>query len=698
MTDDDYFYFAHDRLVGVVWMTDHPEYDPISTAHIVELIHLTSRFGAFIREGNKWVPLWAGWNPDPDYKYINFSSTSYRQVLNLFENSEQDDISYSDVRKYQEVLNWEGIYDNTHLPECFRDISELVNWIQDFTEPKPEIITFGSSRISCGDMAMMHPDVEELKSLQESAEHEILLHRSKSQDILLEEPLYQIQMYPPLNDLIFEAYSEAGTRADFNDFLDEFDEEMSDTTLGRYLSGGRASIKQLNAYYLELLSITFTHQRPMNQDDVDSLKLIRDQHLMPKNRLELWVTLGDPIDINLVSNTEFGLFTRLGKNQWRPLSRDYEVEDVFDLAGVTILQVRPERESEVIKKFDNGELEGLHLNDPQLNRLVLEYRGYINQESNTYSRLNPNDRSTLSFSSLNAIATMVVRDMFFELSTSIKVLQTAHFDLPYLIDEKLSTLDLFIKGKTNLKYGELSRVLGDSFQQDEFGADIGHEVAYIERQIQKQKKFEKLIDSRDIDYLPTSSMVLVVAYLPSPSMWLEFRSRNYEKFARIDGCWKKGMSQDSKYYKQLSLYEVREECVSDMIKTYDLIAQGDSWASFEQLAPMLCFYRMSKHRVGEIFNPKDWDYEPFTRNQMPPSIAAVFDYLYLSVMEFLESYSKKSTNEDEDGTQLSYWLSMIYADDVMEFMNQDSTLNKNLLGRFLANAAQILQDTKSMIS
>ena len=695
MTQEEFAYFAPDRLVGVLRIED-PE-QPATSARLVDVIHLTSRFGAFIRDGKRWEPMWPGWNPDPDYKYINFYAKSHSKIRNSFDNSFPESLSYEDVKEHQEILNWEGSYDNTQTPQCFRDISELINWIQDFVDPKPEIITYGSSRISCGDMAWMHPDVEELQSLQEATELYVLEQRSKPSSQILSEQLYPIQMYPPLHDAVVDAFNEAGTRANSVDCLDDFDERMEGTGVDNFISGGRASMHQLNAYLLESLALGIDYQAPMTQRDSDLARLTREKYTKPKNRLEAWFLHGEEKKLtHLVANTKYGFFTRVEKGQWRPLIRSREDEDVFDLAGVTIVHLRPEREDEIIKEFDKGVLPGMHLTDWKLVKYKLDYRDDVPSGNDYYDQVDHNDRSGVKFSSLKRIGANVIREMIYELRKNIRVLREANEEVG-LLPANLTILEAFMKGQIELSYVHIHNLLNECFLEeiDTKCANMtaGEFVAHSTK-----NRFEELIERREAEYLPLGSLMLVVAYEPATTMWLEYRSQSYGSFARIDGGWKSGNSQDSALYEELFLYEVKEECVDDFIAAYDAVAEDDGWSSFEELAPMLCFFRMNQNRAGDLFNPRDWDAEPFMRDQMPPSAAAVVEYLYNSVMTFINDYSEVHEDDDDDSwMQVDEWLSQIWADHMIEFMNRESTLNRSLLGRFLDAAPRILQDPRNVI-
>lgn len=696
MSDDEFSYFAPDRLVGVMRIGDSGE--PVFSAHLYALVHLTSRFGAFIREGAKWEPMWQGWNPDPDLKYINFTADSYGSVVRAFDQSPEDFLYYEEISEHQEILNWEGGYDDTQSPECLRDIAELVNWIQDFVEPKPNVITYGPGRTSISDMDWMRHDVAELEYLQSETEEYVLKQRRKPASEVIEEKLHRIHMHPPLHDAVVEAFDEAGNKAAHANCLDEFDAEMKGTAVQNYLNGGKASVRELNTYLLDLISLGIDYQAPINQRSAESIRLTRDLHLKPDNRLEAWFIHGEEkLLYQLVANTEFGLFTRAGKGAWRALKRDREVEDVYDLAGVSIVHLRPEREHEIIAAFDSGALQKMHLKDPALNKFQLEYREDDPSGFDFYDRVDDRDQKAFRYSDLQRVAAVVIREMTTELRGNLKVLQASGAQLG-LLPANLTLLDAFVKNQKELSFKQIHQLLTESFLENEDGESIQRSAAEVDEANKARVRFEEMFERRHVEYLPNSSMTLVVAYQPVRTMWLEYRSRNYGSFARIDGGWKSGMSQDSKFYKELYLYEVKEECVSDFIAIYDSRSQGQDVTSFERLAPMLCIYTMDKGGDVSAQNPLEWDAEPFMRDQMPPSAAAVVDYLYMSVMKFISDYSERLEDDDGDGyMQVDEWMSLIWADEMMEFMNRESTLNRNLLGKFLQAASKILQNPRNVI-
>ena len=65
MDEEEYQYFTPDRLTGV--LKGYIDHEGKEQFDVHELIHLTSRFGAFRRECKRWESIWPGWNPDPDF-------------------------------------------------------------------------------------------------------------------------------------------------------------------------------------------------------------------------------------------------------------------------------------------------------------------------------------------------------------------------------------------------------------------------------------------------------------------------------------------------------------------------------------------------------------------------------------------------------------------------------------------------------
>lgn len=457
MDEPEFSYFAPDRLVGVLGIEDDENQD--SSAQIFHLIHLTSRFGAFIRENNQWKPLVQSWNPDPDYKYINFKESSYDAVVRAYDSADQNNFFYDEVKEHQEILDWEGGYDNTIEPFCFRDIQELINWIQDFVEPKPKVITYGRHRVSISDMDWMRHDVAALEEAQAETEAYVLRQRKKNGFRLVEEKLTQIEMYPPLNQAIHETFAWALGNAGDWESSEDFLAEYSGEPLARYLAGEAVSMRELNETYLELLASGFSYQFPLSQINADNLPLIRDASVKPENRLEAWFLHGQEILLyQVIANTYFGIFARYGKGKWQPILRSREDEDIYDLAGVTIVHLRPEREVEIFAEFDAGNLQEMKINSAALTKFRVDYRDDNPSGFDFYDRVNFNDKTTHLYSTLPSVASGVVMDMVVDLRSRVKTLSREEFDVD-LLNKHLEKLNAFLKDENELSYYELHRTL-----------------------------------------------------------------------------------------------------------------------------------------------------------------------------------------------------------------------------------------------
>lgn len=461
MEDPEYSYFAPDRLVGVLRVEKSEKKD--LNAYYVELIHLTSRFGAFIREGGKWVPLWPGWNPNPEYKYINFAASGYANIVRAFDNNKDGLLHYHHLSQYQEILEWEGGFDNSVAPECLRDIDELVNWIQDFVEPKPAVITYGRHRVSCGDMAWMYPHVQELEALRAATEEYVLTQRKRSSSEIMEEQLTHIELYPPLTQAVEDAMNEAASLAASVDCLEEFEGELEFTAVGNYFNGSKASVKDLGNYQVELIALGLGYQVPLNQVNADNLRLVRDLSLKPDDRLEAWFIHGEaPRFYHLVANTQFGLFARVSKGNWSPIKRSHEVEDIYDLAGFSIVHLRPEREYEIIRAFDDAFFETMYLSDPTLNKFQIKYLNDTQLGLDEYDRVDFNNKRTVSFASIHRLGQTVIRDLTSTLRANIKYMVENEEPVDHLQDV-LSPLEAFIKGEIEMSHPAINQILYEWF-------------------------------------------------------------------------------------------------------------------------------------------------------------------------------------------------------------------------------------------
>ena len=690
MDEEEYQYFTPDRLTGV--LKGYIDHEGKEQFDVHELIHLTSRFGAFRREGKRWESIWPGWNPDPDFVYVNFKSSSYEKVLRLFDEHPPECLDFLDVKDHQEIQDWEGDFDDTVGPHHFRNIQEIVNQIQDFVEPRPKIITYGSGHVGCGDMAWMHPYLSDLNDQRDSVEQYVLQQKQKSHKVLMEEPLLRIEMYPPLHDDVITHFNAAANQVPD---LDDFDEEYQSTIFMKYFHGGRATMNQLLRYYNEFLAITVANRSILTKAEADRFRLTREHHLLPAHRLEAWFAGEDRFN-QLIANTEFGLFEAVAPGKWRPFIRDWEVEDLYDMAGVSRIHIRPEREEDVLRHHFVGGFSEKSINDPDLNKYRVEYRNEKTSELDFYDRTPPGNSKKILRSSLKRVAVTVVREMVNELRADIKVLTDEGIQVEHIL-EKQVVLENFLKNKVELSYQELRDLLFTCFK---FDYDEGNGIQQLAEDVRKKNasrsKFEKLMERRDVEFLPLSSMVLVVAYQPSTRMWLEYRSHYYGRFARSNGKWLTNIQQDPDIFKELFLYEVKEECAAEFVEKMDAIATGTRSASFEELAPMLCLLRMNKDADIQAINNDDWDVVPFDRSEMQPSTALIFESIFAQIQQYFEDKADSYVGLSQDQLAQALLedreqLSAIHGDEVRRFVRKGGTLNRDRLSGFMTGAMEILQ-------
>lgn len=696
MDEEEYQYFRPDRLTGV--LKGYIDHEGIEQFDVHELIHLTSRFGAFRREGKRWESVWQGWNPDPDYVYVNFKSSAYEKVLKLFDDHPPECLEFLDVKEHQEIQGWEGDFDDTVGPHHFRNIQEIVNQIQDFVEPRPRIITYGSGHVGCGDMAWMHPYLSDLNDQRDSVEQYVLQQKQKSYKVLMEELLLRIEMYPPLHDDVITHFNAAANQVPD---LDNFDEEYQNTIFMKYFHGGRATMNQLLRYYNEFLSITVANRSTLTKAEADRFRLTRELHLLPAHRLEAWFAAEDRFN-QLIANTEFGLFEAVAPGKWRPFTRDWEVEDLYDMAGVSRIHIRPEREEEVLRHHFVGGFSEKSINDPDLNKFCVEYRNEKTSELSFYDRTPPGNSNKIHRSSLKHVAATVVREMVNELRADIKVLTDEGIQVGHIL-EKQVVLENFLRNKIELSFQELRGLLFTCFKFDyDEGSGIQQLADDVRKKNASRQKFEKLMELRNVEYLPLSSMVLVVAYQPSTSMWLEYRSHYYGRFARQNGKWQTNIKQDLEIFKEMFLYEVKEECVTEFVAKMDVITTGKRSASFEELAPMLCLMRMRKDADLQAINNDDWDAMPFDRSEMQPSTALIFESLFAQIQQYFEDKADSYLGLSQDQLAQALLedreqLSAIHGDDVRRFVRKGGTLNRDHLSAFMGGAVEILVNNSNSV-
>jgi len=695
MDDEEYQYFRPDRLTGV--LKSYIDHEGTEMYDVHELIHLTSRFGSFRREGKRWESVWQGWNPDPDYVYVNFKSSAYDKVVKLFDDHPPECLDFLDVKEHQEILDWEGDFDLTVGPHHFRDIQELVNYIQDFVEPRPRIITYGSGHVSFRDMAWMNPYLSDLNDQREVVEDYVLQQKRKPYKVLMEEPLSQIEMYPPLHDdVILHFYAAANHVPE----IEEFEEEIQGTIFNQYYNGGQITVNQLIEYGNEFLTIVMANQTSISKSRAERFRLTRELHLRPAHRLEAWF-VGEDRFHQLVANTEFGLYESVAPGKWRPVVRDREVEDLYDMAGVSKIHIRPEREEEVLKHHYQGGFKEKPIKDPELNKYRVEYRNEKTDERDFYDRTPHGNTKKFLRSSLKRVGATVVIDMINELRDDMKVLAEEGIQVDHIQEKQTVLLD-FLRNKVELSYQELRDLLYACFH---FDPEEGNGIQQLAEDVRKKNasrlKFEKIMDHRDVEFLPLTSMVLVVAYQPSTTMWLEYRSHYYGRLARRKGKWQTNIQQDPEIYKELHLYEVKEESASELVEKFDSISMGTRSAPFGEIAPMLCLLRMNKDANLQAISNDDWDSRPFSRSEMQPSTALVFESLFAQIQQYFEDKADSYVGLSQDQLAQALLedreqLSAIHGDDVRRFVRKGGTLNRDRLSTFMGGALEILENNPNI--
>jgi hypothetical protein len=179
-------------------------------------------------------------------------------------------------------------------------------------------------------------------------------------------------------------------------------------------------------------------------------------------------------------------------------------------------------------------------------------------------------------------------------------------------------------------------------------------------------------------------------------MWLEYRSHYYGRLARRKGKWQTNIQQDPEIYKELHLYEVKEECASELVEKFDAIAMGTRSAPFGEIAPMLFLLRMNKDADIQAISNDDWDSRPFSLSEMQPSTALVFESIYSQIQQYFEE--KADTYGELSQDQLAQALledreelSAIYGDEVRKFVRKGGTLDREHLSSFMTGALEILQ-------
>ena len=110
---------------------------------------------------------------------------------------------------------------------------------------------------------------------------------------------------------------------------------------------------------------------------------------------------------------------------------------------------------------------------------------------------------------------------------------------------------------------------------------------------------------------------------------------------------------------------------------------------------MLFLLRMNKDADLQAISNDDWDSRPFSRSEMQPSTALVFESIYSQIQQYFEE--KADTYGELSQDQLAQALledreelSAIYGDEVRKFIRKGGTLDREHLSIFMTGALEIL--------
>jgi hypothetical protein len=540
-------------------------------------------------------------------------------------------------------------------------------------------------------MEWMQYDVANIEESKAETEAFVLRQRKKSGSVLIEEQLSQIEMYPPLTQQIFDVFNKANHNAGLWECSEDFLAEIDGTPLERFFTGGRVSIRELNDSYLEILSSAFDYQLTHHQSSADNARLVRDEWLKPANRLEAWFVGGeDMIFYQLVANTKFGLYERSGPGWWKPFERDRETQDMVFLAGGSIFHVRPEREDLVIDEVGQKKWQGIRLTPTTHNKYRVHYGDRAVKDSDFDDRAPLNPDAEIKYSKLDRISARVVKDSFFQVQQDFTLLKELNLYIGEA-EESFLTLKAFFRGERSLSNYHLKRVLNDCLSENEDGESFARTAAEIRKAKEQRTLLEKLIEKQDYKYFPESSMVLLVSYYPEMRMWLEYRSRPYGLFARYRSHWQAKLTQDNEVHKLMYAYEVKEELVPRFVALIDGLNAGTGKASAGLIAKHLAIIRMQKDADIAAIDPDAWDRSTFNRDQMQASTFSVIEDLYEQVMALIAEFSERLDDDDEVGAgQVSSWMEELEGEAMIDFMNGERSINRQILSLFMDSAPDFL--------
>jgi hypothetical protein len=398
-------YFATDRLVGI-FEKDNLERSP----RLLQILHMTSRFGMFSRSRGSWLHIQPDWGIDPNLKYINFKEKNYREIIQIFDDSLDNftEINYEDVEKFRAMTSWEDDFYISDGPRHMLNVVELINQAQFFVEPKPDILTHTFRRIDeAHDAGLV---LQMLDTHRENYEIKVLKNLKRKMPETMKDELKIIEMYPPLHEAVLDLRNKFYDLISSKNLTHELEEYFDHDTYEHYLNGtSKISIEILTNTYNRLMPFFLAYASPMDADQIKSLKVIRDISAMPESRLELWIVEEKPYV--LVANTQFGQYLLLNQ-KWNPRIRPNEVsqEDIYTLTQPKVIHLKPELSTHIISYFKKTNLNDIDLENLDLLQFQVSYNSDtkdFDQKSINFGYELFNGNADLKYSNLDSLSKQI---------------------------------------------------------------------------------------------------------------------------------------------------------------------------------------------------------------------------------------------------------------------------------------------------
>jgi hypothetical protein len=497
-------YFNTDRLVGIF---ENDNFD--GSPRLLHLVHITARFGMFSRSVGSWIHIQPNWGIDPKLKYINFKESDYQEIIQIFDESNDDfsAVTYEDVEKFRAITHWETNFYLSQGTRHMLNVVELINQAQVFIEPKPEVLAHNCRRIDEAHDADLV--LELLENYREDYEFKVLNLLKRKSSETAQDKLKPIEMYPPLHEAVLDLRNKFYDLISSKNLNHELEEYFDHDVYEHYLEGrSKVSIEFLTDTYKRLMGFFLAYSSPLGAEDIKSLKVTRNISALPKSRLELWVI--DKKPLVLVANTQIGQFQLLN-GKWHPrLMPDTDSqEDVYTLSGPEVIHLKPELASEIISYFKNSNFEDIKLDNSDLRHFQVSYdpdtkerdQDSVNFGYELY--LSNNEQGVadteLAHSKLDSISKQVFSEIFHNISSNYKFLKdrkklTEFVDTEY----QFQNLTDFALSKKSLRAHVISSAINAYFTTDGGSFD---DVANRERKLieeRNQKNIARLKGSASL--------------------------------------------------------------------------------------------------------------------------------------------------------------------------------------------------------